>query len=125
MLNKMFWTRYNSFKGDKLMYQINYKEMGKRIRTRREELKLTQEKLSEKVGVGPTHFGQIERGENKCSLSVIVNIAIALDLNLDTLIRGIDEQNVDTALLEILDTIPKDDKKMFVRICDNVANTFR
>lgn len=107
------------------MYQINYEEMGKRIRARRKELKITQEKLSEKVGVGPSHFGQIERGEDKCSLTVIVNIAIALNLNLDTLIRGIDEQNTDTAFLEILDSIPKKDKKMFVSLCDNMANTFR
>ncbi len=114
-----------NFKEDKRMYQINYKEMGKRIHDRRKELGLTQEKVAEKIDVGPSHFGQIERGDNKCSLAVIVNIATVLELNLDTLIRGIDEQNTDTALLEILDTIPADDKKMFVRICDNVANTFR
>ena len=99
--------------------------MGKRICERRKELGFTQEKIAEKVDISPSHFGQIERGDNKCSLVVIVNIATILELNLDTLIRGIDEQNTDTALLEILDTIPGEDKKMFVRICDNVANTFR
>lgn len=107
------------------MYQINYKEMGKRICERRKELGLTQEKLAEKIDISPSHYGQIERGDNKCSLVVIVNIATVLELNLDTLIRGIDEQNTDTALLEILDSIPGNDKKMFVKICNNVANTFR
>lgn len=107
------------------MYQINYKEMGKRICERRKELGITQEKLAEKIDISPSHYGQIERGDNKCSLVVIVNIATVLGLNLDTLIRGIDDQNTDTALLEILDTIPNDVKKMFVEICDNVANTFR
>lgn len=107
------------------MYQINYQEMGERIYQRRKELGLTQEKLAEKADISPSYFGQIERGDNKCSLATIVNIATALELNLDTLVRGIDEQNTDTALLEILDTIPGQDKKMFVKICDNVANTFR
>lgn len=107
------------------MYQINYKEMGERICERRKELGFTQEKVAEKVDISPSHFGQIERGDNKCSLSVIVNIATALEMNLDTLIRGIDDLNIDTALMEILDTVPSNDKKMFVKICDNVANTFR
>ena len=107
------------------MYKINYKEMGKRIYGRRKELGLTQEKVAEMVDISPSHFGQIERGEDKCSLVVIVNIATALELNLDTLIRGIDEQNTDTALLEVLDGVPQKDKKMFVRLCDNLSNTFK
>lgn len=107
------------------MYQINYKEMGKRIHERRKALGLTQEKLSEKVNISPSYYGQIERGDAKCSLVVIVNLATELGLNLDTLIRGIEEQNADTALLEILESVPENDQKMFVTICDNVANTFR
>ena len=99
--------------------------MGERIRTKRKQLELTQEKVAEKIDIAPSYFGEIERGVNKCSLAVIVNIATVLELNLDTLIRGIDEQNTDTAILEILNTIPKTDKEMFVKICDNVANTFR
>lgn len=86
---------------------------------------MTQEKVAEKVDISPSHFGQIERGENKCSLVVIVNIATELELNLDTLIRGIDEKNTDTALLEVLDSVPQKDKRMFVKLCDNLSNTFK
>ncbi len=107
------------------MYQINYQEMGERIYQRRKQLGLTQEKLAEKVDISPSYFGQIERGENQCSLTVIVNLATVLELNLDTLIRGVDQQNVDTALLEILDEIPRERQKEFVEMCGNLAKSFQ
>jgi len=99
--------------------------MGKRIYERRKELGLTQEKVAEKVGIGPTHFGKIERGENKCSLRVMTNIAIVLKSNLDRLVRGIDEENVNTVLMEILNKVPKEQRETFVKMCDNLSNTFK
>ena len=36
------------------MNELNYKEIGKRIKSKRLELKLTQEKLSEIIDVSPT-----------------------------------------------------------------------
>lgn len=107
------------------MYEINCQEMGKRIYERRKELGLTQEKVAEKVGIGPTHFGQIERGENKCSLRVMTNIAIVLQSNLDTLVRGIDEYNVNTALMDILKKVPREQRETFVKMCDHLSNTFQ
>lgn len=107
------------------MNKIDYKAMGAKIRAKREEFKLTQEKLSEIVNISPSHMGEIERGETTCSLVVIVNIAIALELNLDTLVRGIDERNVNTALLDILEEVPKDKQKTYVTICESVAQGFK
>lgn len=107
------------------MNKIDYKAMGAKIRAKREEFKLTQEKLSEIVSISPSHMGEIERGETTCSLVVIVNIAIALELNLDTLVRGIDEKNVDTALLGTLDKVPREKHIEYVTICDSVAEGFK
>ena len=108
-----------------MVVEINYEEMGKRIREKREEKKLTQQKLAEKVDISPSYFGQVERGENKCSLAVIVKIAIVLELNLDTLIRGINEKNAGTALMEILKNVPAQDKQLFVEICEEIALKFQ
>ena len=42
---------------------MDYNRLGKRIKEERLRLNLTQEKLSEKVGISTAYLGQIERGE--------------------------------------------------------------
>ena len=42
---------------------MDYTRLGKRIKEERLRLNLTQEKLSEKVGISTAYLGQIERGE--------------------------------------------------------------
>ncbi len=107
------------------MYEINCEEMGRRIFEKRRKRKLTQEKMAEKVGIGPSHFGQIERGDNKCSLRVMTNIAIELETSLDTLVRGVDEYNANTALTEILKKVPKEKRPIFVKMCDTLSEMFQ
>ena len=107
------------------MYNIDYKEMGKRIRVRRKELGLTQEKLAEKIEISTSHMGEIERGTSICSLSVLVNLATVLELNLDTLVKGIDTGNANKALSDMLDAMPKDNKQLYIRLCENIADTLK
>jgi len=107
------------------MNSIDYKAMGERIRAKRLQIGLTQEKLAEKVEISTSHIGEIERGTSICSLAVIVNIANALELNLDTLVRGINDKNADTAFSEILDSLSKDNKKLYIKLCENIADTLK
>ncbi len=107
------------------MYNIDYKAMGKRIRAKRKELNLTQEQLAEEAGISPSHIGEIERGTSICSLAVLVNIASILDLNLDTLVKGINDENADSAFSEILDTLSKDNKELYIKLCENIADTLK
>ena len=107
------------------MKNMDYKAMGARMRAKRLELGLTQEKLAELAEISPSHVGEIERGTSICSLAVIVSIADVLDLNLDTLVRGIDHKNVDSAFSEILDTLPNDTKTLYIKICENIADTLK
>lgn len=107
------------------MYNIDYKEMGNRIRVRRKELGLTQEKLAEKVEISTSHMGEIERGTSICSLAVLVNIATVLELNLDTLIKGINTKNANKAFSDILDTLSKDNKELYIKLCENIADTLK
>ena len=107
------------------MYNIDYKEMGKRIREKRKELGLTQEKLAEKIEISTSHMGEIERGTSICSLSVLVNLATVLELNLDTLVKGIDTGNANKALSDMLDAMPKDNKQLYIKLCENIAETLK
>ena len=57
---------------------LNYYKLGDRIRFFRQQEKLSQEELSEKSGIGVVHISNIENGNTKPSVDVIVNIATAL-----------------------------------------------
>ena len=62
------------------------KEFGKNLRAERNRSGYSQEGLAEKIGLGfGQHIGKIERGETNTSLSVIVAIMNALDLDFDKL----------------------------------------
>ena len=47
--------------------ELDYKAIGKRIKIARIKADLTQEKLSEMVGVSPTHLSNIETGTTRVS----------------------------------------------------------
>ena len=55
------------------------------VRTRREELKLTQEELAERVGIHRTYLSDIERGTRNPSLINIDRIAESLAMSLPEL----------------------------------------
>lgn len=61
---------------------------GGTVRRLREERRLTQAQLAEAAELSATYLGIIERGENVPTLSVILQIASALDLHPVDLFRG-------------------------------------
>jgi XRE family transcriptional regulator, regulator of sulfur utilization len=54
---------------------------GQALRDVRVDKELTQEQLGLIAGVAPTFVGQIERGENQASLSIILKLARALGVS--------------------------------------------
>jgi len=67
---------------------------GSNLRRKREEKKLTQEKLAEKADLDPTYISGIERGVRNPSLLSIVRIAKALGTTASDLSRGIEGRRV-------------------------------
>lgn len=60
---------------------------GDAVRTRREELGLTQEELAEKAAIHRTYLSDIERGSRNLSLINIERIAAALALPISELFQ--------------------------------------
>ena len=52
------------------MMQVDYKAFGRRLREYRHARNLTQEKLSELVGVSFQHIGMLERGKRSPSMEI-------------------------------------------------------
>lgn len=107
------------------MDELNYVEIGKRIKSKRNEMHLTQEKLSEIIDVSPSYVSEIERGTSISSLATITKIAQTLNLSLDYLIYGINQSNASSTFTEILKNIPEKNHKLYISLCENIANTFK
>ena len=71
-------------------------QMGKRMRKRRKQLRLTQEELAEKAGITPQTVSTAELGKKAMKPETIVCVCKALQISTDYLLLGSigsDEQN--------------------------------
>ena len=76
------------------MNDINYCEIGNKIKQKRKELGYSQEDLAEICGISSSYIGHIERGSKKMSIPIAISIANALHLSLDYLFLDIaDDEN--------------------------------
>lgn len=74
---------------------MDRKALGKRIRTERQQLNLTQEQFAELIGVSSTYIGFIERGERSVTLEKLIQIANAFHVSVDYLLTDSVEASVD------------------------------
>lgn len=107
------------------MVELNYKEIGKRIKAKRLEKHLTQEKLSELIDVSPSYVSEIERGGSICSLHTLAKINDALDSSLDYLVFGITNENAKNTFSEVLKNIPEKNQELYISLCENIANSLK
>ena len=68
--------------------QIDYLDIGSRIRAKRLMQNISQEKLAEIAGVGTTHISHIETGNTMPSIKTFIAIINALNISADELLRN-------------------------------------
>lgn len=68
--------------------ELNYIGIGQRIAKRRIQMGLKQNMLAERLDLSNNYLSSIERGKEKPSLEVIVNICNALQVTPDYLLMG-------------------------------------
>ncbi|GAA6410309.1 hypothetical protein K040078D81_44260 [Blautia hominis] len=108
--------------------EINYLEIGKRIRYARKSQNKTQEWLAEQVDVGTTHISHIETGNTKLSLKTLILIANALNVSsnellCDNLVNSQDVYNV--KINKILEECDNNEKKIINEILNFVLILLR
>ena len=87
----------------------NYKkEMGKRIKEKRTELRLTQENLSETLGISVKHFSEVERGIAGLSIENLIHLSTIFDVSLDYLIKGENTDHQWQSTLLLLQSVPEE-----------------
>lgn len=68
--------------------ELQYREMGSRIKIRRKELKIKQSELAEGLGISNNHMSSIENGRQKPSMDTFINICNFLNVTPDYLLLG-------------------------------------
>lgn len=104
---------------------MNFKEVGTRIKNKRLELKLTQEKLAEMTGLSETYIGAIERSTSKCSIETLVKIAQTLNISMDYLLFGTTTKNIDNHFSKIIKGLPDEKQKLYIEICEAIADKIK
>ncbi|EHJ01967.1 helix-turn-helix domain protein [Clostridium sp. DL-VIII] len=103
------------------MNDINFIEMGKRIKLEREKNNMTRDQLAESVGISNVYLTQLERSDRQGSLAVICKIASVLNISLDYLIYGNDSIKVDKeSIIEKINTL---NSKRELKVIDEILNT--
>ena len=80
---------------------INYTLIGKRVAIRRRQLKLTQAELAEKTELTPKYISNIETSSSIPSIKSVMQLCVALGVNPDYLLFGIDDKKASSQTDEI------------------------
>jgi len=65
------------------------RELGRRIRSQRKQIGLTQEALALAAGVDRSYYGAVERGERNITFTVLCRLCLALQSDVAALTSGI------------------------------------
>lgn len=85
------------------MTDLNFKEIGLKIKERRHSLGITQEHIANELDVNPSHISNIECGRANPSLTALIKIANILKCSVDYFISGEYTYNVDRDSEKTLD----------------------
>ena len=104
-----------------------YQIIARNIKAVRKQLKLTQEAVSERAGMTPNFYGQIERGTKKGSIVTIKRIADALNVTPGELFtEGVSKPKKDMVMSEInrlLKGRSLKDRKIALRVLKDIFLT--
>jgi len=106
------------------MYNIDYKELGKRIRAERRKQDITQEKLAEMADISDSFMGHIERGGRTLSIETLAKLANALNLSIEYIVCGEFNYQPDMLPSEILDALKQmsnSQRRVFLNIMKTLA----
>lgn len=93
--------------------------IGSRIKNIRTKKKLTQEQLSEKVGINPKYLSSIERGLENPTLNTLIKVSESLNVNLDDVFSQLqieDPAERKSLIISLLDQADDDQLKLAYRI---------
>lgn len=105
-----------------------YADIGRRMKTVRLALKLTQAQVAEAAGIDTSFYGQIERGSNVPSLKTFTAIARALKTEPSSLLPGRSgggERLYENTIGNLLTNLDPRKKAAVLGIVRDIVNSYR
>ena len=104
---------------------IDNKDVGRRIRIKRDNINMTRDKLAEAIDVTPKFIQDIEYGNKGMSTETLVRLSEALGLTTDYILKGIvdeegqdiERQAVKNNILGSLKVYDNDQLKIMDQVC--------
>lgn len=106
---------------------MDYSTIGRQIRVKRLELRLTQERLAERCDLSVSYMGAVERGDKIPSLETFIVIANALGASSDDLLSGVLEQGntiVASKLSTQLEGLPYLEQRRILNVVQTMIKDF-
>lgn len=103
---------------------MDYKRIGLRIRNARRKKGISQERVCEMVGLSLSHMSNIETGNTKMSLPVLVAIANVLGVTTDDLLYDCIRENKKIYLKEIDDML-KDCDEFEIQVMTDIMKAVK
>lgn len=103
------------------MQNIDYAEIGKRIRMVRKAQNLTQEAASEKCDITAAYYGNIERGDKKMSVETLAKVSKGLKVSVDYLLFGNEQNELADHLSEIQRMVDENQMGKYLTVMKAVA----
>ena len=98
---------------------LQYIDMGNRIKQRRKALKIKQSELAEMVNISNNHMSSIETGKQKPSIDIFIKICDCLKVTPDYLMLGIlHDKNVPRDIIDSLQLCGKDDIELVRKLVE-------
>ena len=98
------------------------KEMGQRILVRRKALRMTQEEMSEKLGVSPQMISNLELGKKAIRPENLAKVCELLGLSADYVLTGSNTQTAVDAVAQKLTRLTAEELQMVSDMLDYMNN---
>lgn len=105
------------------MYNYDKKEIGERIKRRREELLLSREKLAEQLDITPKFCSDIESGSRGFSIATLLKLMDVLMLSSDYILLGKEAKESDQVFLQLISNCPDSQKNYLIKIIREFVNS--
>lgn len=108
--------------------QLNYKDIGMRIRKERTAISMSQQTLAELANLQPNTISHIERGATTVQLQSLINIANALQVPIERLLCGVtvaSEQALKGILADLFNDCSAEEMRVMVDMCETLKRSFR
>lgn len=108
--------------------QLNYKDIGLRIRKERTAISMSQQTLAELANLQPNTISHIERGTTTVQLQSLINIANALRVPIERLLCGVtvaSKQALEGILADLFNDCSAEEMRVMVDMCETLKRSLR